>query len=73
MNTQLLKGPEVAKMLNVSRAAVYRLITQGQLPAVRFNKTLRVKPEDLDAFIKANSIGGVNVSSGLNSWNSNKL
>jgi predicted DNA-binding transcriptional regulator AlpA len=39
MNTQLLKGPEVVKMLNVSKAAVYRLITQGQLPAFRFNNT----------------------------------
>lgn len=51
MNTQLLKATDVARLLNISKALVYRLIADGQLVAVRFGKTVRVRIEDLNAFI----------------------
>jgi len=51
MNTQLLKATDVARLLNISKALVYRLIVDGQLVAVRFGKTVRVRIEDLNDFI----------------------
>ena len=51
MNTQLLKATDVARLLNISKALVYRLIADGQIIAVRFGKTVRVRLEDLEEFI----------------------
>jgi len=34
-----------------SRATVYRLVSWGQLPAIRVSNAIRVRQEDLDAFI----------------------
>jgi excisionase family DNA binding protein len=51
MNTQLLKATDVARLLNISKALVYRLIVDGQLVAVRFGKTVQVRIEDLNDFI----------------------
>lgn len=54
MKTKLLKGMEVAEILNISKAYAYRLMAKGQIPTVRFGRTVRVRPEDLDAFIERN-------------------
>ncbi len=51
METKLLRGREVAEILGISKALAYRLISQGSLPAVKFGRTVRVRPEDLDKFI----------------------
>ena len=48
----LLKPAEVARILNVSKALVYRLIRQGFLPAVRIGHAVRVRRVDLDAYIE---------------------
>jgi excisionase family DNA binding protein len=52
---QLLTAREVAKLLHVSKAQAYRLIQQGRLKSIRFGRTVRVKPEDLEAFIQRNT------------------
>ena len=52
MAPQLLKCTEVAQILNISKGAAYRLVQQGQIPSVKFNTTVRVKPEDLEDFIR---------------------
>ena len=49
---QLLTAREVAALLHVSKAQAYRLIQQGKLKSIRFGRTVRVKPEDLEAFIQ---------------------
>ena len=51
----LLKGTEVAQILSISRALAYRLMAQGQITSVRFGRTVRVKPEDLEIFIQRNT------------------
>jgi len=51
MNTQLLRAADVARLLNISRALVYKLIADRQIVAVRFGKTVRVRLEDLEEFI----------------------
>ena len=57
MEINLITAIDVAKVLKISKALAYRLISQGQIPSVRFGKTVRVKPEDLDAFIELNLTG----------------
>ena len=57
MQTNFLKVPEIARLLQISNALAYRLIAQGQIPSVRFGKTVRVKEEDLQKFISANTRG----------------
>jgi excisionase family DNA binding protein len=51
---KLLKGNEVAKVLNVSRSYAYLLMQSGELPIVRLGRSVRVRPIDLEKFIKQN-------------------
>jgi excisionase family DNA binding protein len=48
---KLLKAVDIARILNISRALAYRLIQQGEIPAVRINHAVRVKPSDLEEFV----------------------
>ncbi|MEX1248669.1 MAG: helix-turn-helix domain-containing protein [Anaerolineales bacterium] len=52
--TQLLRAREVAKILNISLALSYRLMQMGEIPCVRIGTAVRVRPEDLDAYIDSN-------------------
>ena len=54
MFTKLLRVPECAALLDVSRALAYRLVSEGKLKGVKFNRTVRIRPEDLDEFIANN-------------------
>ena len=53
----LLKADQVATMLNISRAKAYRMMQNDEIPAVRFGRSVRVRPEDLEAFIQENMSG----------------
>ena len=55
--TKLLKAPEVAVILNCSKAFVYKLIKQKELPSVQIGYTVRVRSEDLNIFIDNNMQG----------------
>jgi excisionase family DNA binding protein len=44
---------EVARQLRVSNMTVYRLISAGELPAVRVGKSYRLREEDVDAYLAA--------------------
>jgi excisionase family DNA binding protein len=48
---RLLTGGEVAERLNCSRAFAYRLMRQGEIPTVRLGRAVRVRIQDLEAFI----------------------
>ncbi len=54
MAVKLLKADEVASILDVSKSFVYQLIRTGQLRAVRIGTAVRVRPEDLEAFVQEN-------------------
>jgi excisionase family DNA binding protein len=55
MNTpKLLKPADVAEILAISKPFAYFLCRTGQLKSVRMGAAVRVRPEDLDAFIIAN-------------------
>ena len=51
METLLLKVPEVAAHLGISRAKVYELIVFGALPAVRLDGCRRIRAIDLQVFV----------------------
>lgn len=44
---------EVARQLRVSNMTVYRLISAGELPAVRIGKSYRLREEDVDAYLSS--------------------
>jgi len=43
---------EVASMMRVSKMTVYRLVHNGDLPAVRVGRSFRVKESDVDEYLK---------------------
>ena len=49
---RLLKADEVARILNISRSLTYRLFQEGKIPTIKINKTIRVKPNDLNIYIQ---------------------
>jgi excisionase family DNA binding protein len=49
--TNFLTAMDIAKMLKISKALAYRLISQGRIQSIRFGKTVRVRTEDLQKFI----------------------
>ena len=48
----LLRAQDVADQLNISKSLAYRLLQQGHIPTVRFNRTVRVRLVDLETFIQ---------------------
>jgi len=47
----LMKIEDVAQKLQVSKSSVRRLITNGELPAVRIGKSVRIRSDDWDQFM----------------------
>jgi len=54
LDARLLTAPDVARILNISKGAAYNLIQLKQIPSIRINRNVRVRPEDLDEFISQN-------------------
>lgn len=50
---QFLTVAEVAHLLRVSNMTVYRLISAGELPAVRVGRSYRLREEDVDRYLAA--------------------
>ena len=50
--TPLLSVDNVAEIIQSSTKTVRRLIEAGELPHVRIGRLVRIRPEDLDRFIK---------------------
>jgi excisionase family DNA binding protein len=49
----LLSVRQVATVLGVHRATIYKLAESGALPCVRVGESIRFRPEDLKAFTAA--------------------
>ncbi|MBO9522473.1 MAG: helix-turn-helix domain-containing protein [Nocardioidaceae bacterium] len=43
---------EVASVMRVSKMTVYRLVHNGELPAVRVGRSFRVSEEDVNEYLK---------------------
>ncbi len=52
---EIMTAHQVADYLQLSPAAVYRLIRRKQLAASRIGRSYRIPREDLDAFLLAHS------------------
>jgi excisionase family DNA binding protein len=52
----LLTVSEVANAMRVSNMTVYRLIKNGELPAVRVGKNYRLRETDLERFLEERSV-----------------
>lgn len=48
----LLRVPEVARLLGVSRTRAYVLVQRGELPAIRIGQSVRVSRRALEAWIE---------------------
>jgi excisionase family DNA binding protein len=49
---RFLTVAEVAALMRVSKMTVYRLVHNGELPAVRVGRSFRVKEEDVDEYLR---------------------
>jgi excisionase family DNA binding protein len=52
MDALLIKVPEAAAQLGISRAKLYELITSGALPAVKVDGCRRLRVADLRAYVE---------------------
>ena len=51
-----LSTAEAAKYLGITPRTLYRFIDQGEIPAFRFGRVIRLKQDDVDQFIEASQI-----------------
>ncbi len=51
---KLLKSSDIARLLNISKSFAYLLMQSGELPTVKLGKSVRVRPSDLEQYIKWN-------------------
>jgi len=52
MDKKWLNVEDIAAELGINKMTVYRMLEAGTIPAYRFGRLYRVKPEDLDAYIR---------------------
>ena len=57
MTHHLLAPDDVAHQCGLSRKAVYRAIERGELRAFRLCSRLRIRPEDVTAWLESNVVG----------------
>ena len=57
-NTEIhwLSTQESARLLGITPRTLYRFIDQGEIPAYRFGRVIRLKESDIDAFIESRRI-----------------
>lgn len=48
-----LSTAEAAQRLGITSRTLYRFIDEGQLPAYRFGRVIRLKADEVDAFIES--------------------
>jgi excisionase family DNA binding protein len=53
---QWLGTAEAARYLGLTSRTLYRLIDEGQLPAYKFGRVIRLKQTDVDAFVEGSRI-----------------
>jgi len=53
----LLRAPQVAEMLGVSRSKIYTLLAQQKLPVVKIGRSVRVPRDALAAWIEKRTLG----------------
>ena len=54
-----LKVPEVAEVLRIARSRAYELVADGEIPAVKIGRSVRVSRKDLDRWLEGQSYTNV--------------
>jgi len=54
--TEFLTVSEVAAALRVSNMTVYRLVSAGELPAVRVGRSVRLRRDEVDEYLSGRLI-----------------
>ena len=54
--TRWLSTREAAGELGITTRTLYRLIDSGQVPAYKFGRVIRLKAEEVDAFVERSRI-----------------
>ncbi len=52
-DTTWLSTPAAAERLGITPRTLYRFIDEGQLPAFKFGRVIRLKQEDVDVYIES--------------------
>lgn len=47
-----LKVPEVAEVLRIARSRAYELVADGDIPAVKIGRSIRVSRKELDRWLE---------------------
>jgi excisionase family DNA binding protein len=53
-SNRLLNGSEIAKRLGISKGKASSLMQRGDIPTMRMGRAVRVRPQDLEEYIKRN-------------------
>ena len=56
-SNQLLKGRDIARILNISLPLAYRLLETGEIKSIRFGRTVRCMPSALEEFLTKHQVG----------------
>ena len=49
---EYLKVPEVAKVLRIARSRAYELVANGEIPAVKIGRSVRVSRKELERWLE---------------------
>lgn len=56
MDKKWLNVDDIADALGINKMTVYRLLEAGTIPSYRFGRLYRIRPEDLDAYIRGSRV-----------------
>jgi excisionase family DNA binding protein len=56
--------PDVTELTRFGRSTIYREISSGRLRAVRIGRAVRVRRDDLGAWLERHSVGGGPIRTG---------
>ena len=49
---EYLKVPEVARVLRIARSRAYELVADGEIPAVKIGRSVRVSRKELERWLE---------------------
>ena len=56
MEKLLLRPWEAAEIIGISRSKMYELLSEGQIPVVKIDKSIRISVEELKGWIEEKTI-----------------
>jgi excisionase family DNA binding protein len=56
MKDQYMSVTDVCDLLNLKKNFVYKLVNEGKLPHLRFEKLIRIRRSDVDIWITQNMV-----------------